>query len=147
MSQFAAPSPSQLLVLWEDVKEVIAVFVRLIDDPFSGACRRKIARLLFESQAELADSTAGRSGADIPVVSSDDWSDYSSWSLQLRHQHASEEVTSADWNRVQPALCIESVAACRDKEGTQQPRSNNLFIQALFYFGLYREMHRTQRGR
>ena len=77
-------------------------------------CRRKIARLLFESQSELADSTAGRSGADISVVSSDDWSDYSSWSLQLRHQHASEEVTSAYWNRVQPALCIESVAACRD---------------------------------
>ena len=98
----AAPSPSQLLVVWEDVREVVAVFLQLAEDPSYGPTRRKVAKLLFESQSELVD--INHVPEEIPVVRAD-WSDYHSWNLmQQDHTATSEGVAESDWLRLQPAL-------------------------------------------
>jgi hypothetical protein len=99
----AAPSPSQLLVMWEDIREVVSVFEALVSEPGSGPTRRAVARLLHEVESDQHETSAALEA--IPELRGS-WSDYASWSLAHRDWHSSsaEWVTRSEWASLQPTL-------------------------------------------
>jgi hypothetical protein len=108
----AAPSPSQLLVMWEDIREIVQAFEALVANPSDGGSRQKVTRLLQGIGSTV--SLSSQTGAGTRVESSEVlevsglWDDYRSWSedvaLVASSSSSAEVVTSYEWSGLQPTL-------------------------------------------